>query len=366
MKRGPSAGLALLLGCSNFHTGQTPVDAGPSGDGDIIVIFHDAGDAAAHDDSAPHDAMPDVAPHRDGGATDGGTVTACDGSTCGIQTLVTNLNQAAALAVDDTNIYFADQGLIPGVVYQCPKTGCTTPIVLGPGYATGIGVDATHVYWNDFSGGTIVSCTIGGCANAPTVIAPNQPNAEGLSFDGTHLYWAATGDVLTCLAPGCASPATLATGQSASITTVASETGSAYWLSSGSLLGCGATGCGSTPRVVTSNAAGSSVAVKDGFAYFTNDNAVISCPTTSTCAFPQTVGSTFVPFGLASDGADVYWLDENIADVYRCPVTGCVGSAVVFADTTAVDPAGEIGANVALDGEYVYWADAASIFRKAK
>jgi hypothetical protein len=106
--------------------------------------------------------------------------------------------------------------------------------------------------------------------------------------------------------------------------------------------------------------------VKDGFVYFTSGNSVVSCPVTSTCAFPRTIGSSSAPFGLASDGSDVYWLDANIAQVYRCPVTGCVGSAEIFADQSSFDPAGEIGANVALDGEYAYWADPVYVYRKHK
>ena len=71
------------------------------------------------------------------------------------------------------------------------------------------------------AGGEIVRCAIGGCANAPTVIAPTEPHAEGLAFDGTNLYWASMGSVLTCLSPACSSPSTLAMGQSQTIVEVA-------------------------------------------------------------------------------------------------------------------------------------------------
>jgi hypothetical protein len=361
-------GLAgLASGCTQFKgsgggssgapdaasDGGNPVgDSGPMG-----------GDSGPTNDSGQ--------PIDSGGATDTGPgddgPPACDGSTCGIETILTGLNQGGTLAVDSANIYVQDQGTTTGEMYQCAKSGCASPITLGPGYATGIASDAQYVYWNDFGGGTIVRCAIGGCANQPTVLVPNQPHAEGLSFDGANLYWAANGSILACTSPACSSPTILATGQSTVIVTTSAETATVYWISSGSLLGCAATGCNQTPTVVTSNIANAgSVIVADGFAYYTSGNSIVSCPTTSTCAFPHTVGSSYQPFGLASDGSYVYWLDELIAQVFRCPVTGCVGSAEVFADQSSFDPAGEVGANVALDGEYVYWADPISVYRKHK
>jgi len=340
--------------CTSFKDNNTaPTDGGA--DSGSVSDTSSVGDTSSISDTRPEgdDASPE-----------------CDASTCGIETLFSTLFQGGTLTVDDTNVYVEDQGTTTGEVYQCPKTGCANPIALGPGYATGIATDAKYVYWNDFSGGTIQRCTIGGCQNAPTVVAPNQPHAEGLSFDGANLYWAATGSILTCASPACTSPSLLASGQSTLIVGTSAETSTVYWISSGSILDCAATGCGGHPVTVTSSVTaspnGNGVVIKDGFAYYTSGNAVVSCPVTSTCAFPQTIGTSSAPFGLASDGSNVYWLDVNIAKVYVCPVTGCVGGAEVFADQTSFDPAGEIGANVALDGEYAYWADPVAVYRKHK
>ena len=334
-------------GASSSH-GPTPRDS------------KDGGGAGSSSTGAPDAEALDAS--DDGAAAGSG----CDGSTCGIETVATGFVQAGVLSVDGTNVYVEDQGGTTGTVYQCAKTGCVTPIVLGPGYATGIGEDAHNVYWNDFAGGVVVSCAIGGCANAPTVIAPTQTYAEGLTFDGTNLYWAASGNIVTCVAPSCATRTTLATGQSHNITTLASFDEAAYWISSGSVLSCPVGGCGQSPAVITPDMLGGSIIVKNGFAYFTNSNSIVSCPVTSPCAIPLTVGSSYAPFGLGTDGVDLYWLDEEVAMVYRCPINGCIGSAEVFVDQTSIDPAGEIGANVVLDGEFAYWADAASVYRKHK
>jgi hypothetical protein len=314
-----------------------------------------------------HDGQADAA--RDAGPTDApGDAVAdgmpCDGDMCGVETLVQGLSQATLVRVDNDNIYFGDEGSVTGFVYQCPKTGCKTPTTLGPGFATGMGLDSKNVYWNDFEGGNIVSCTIGGCASSPTVIASDQTEAEGVSFDGTNLYWATEGTIATCVAPGCPAPSMLATGQSTTITQLGSENNVGYWISKGSVLGCAAKGCASSPTVVTSpSAPGSDLVVKNGFVYFTSGNAVISCPTTSTCAIPQTVGSSFEPYGLGTDGLDVYWLDNINPGVYRCPVDGCGGGAAMFATTGNFS---QPGANVALDGEYAYWTDAQGVYRKHK
>jgi hypothetical protein len=357
--------------CAGFKETGGATDGGsettvPSDDAAANDAGHD-GDATAADAPAADSAGDSALTDSTGGDSSPSGDSGDDG---GIETVVPNLLQAGTIALDQNNVYVEDQGSTTGTVYQCPKTGCATPTTLGPGYATGIAVDSTSVYWNDFAAGQIVKCAIGGCANSPTVIGPNQPHAEGLSYDGVNLYWAATGSLITCTAPSCGGMSILATGQSTTIVNTATEDAVVYWISSGSVLDCPAAGCSNKPSVVTSSVAngpsGSDVFVKDGFAYFTSGNSIVSCPTTSACAFPRTIGSSSAPFGIASDGTDVYWLDENIAQVYRCPITGCVGSAEIFADQTSFDPAGEIGTNVALDGEYAYWADPTYVYRKHK
>ena len=298
------------------------------------------------DGSAPSDS--DVGPSDD------------DAGPGAIDVLVDNLAQATLIRVDANNVYFGDEGSTTGTVYQCAKTGCATPTVLGPGYATGLGVDGSRVYWNDFAGGTIVSCSIGGCANMPTVIAPSQTEPEGLTFDGTNLFWATSGSIMTCVAPGCATRTTLATSQPTNIVQMASETNAAFWIGGSNVESCPAAGCGGSPTTVGPGSGGS-IVVLDGFAYFTSGNAVVSCPVGG-CTAPHTIGSSDDPYGLGTDGVNVYWLDDLDEVVFRCPVTGCIGGAEHFADAQLSQP----GANVALDGEYAYWTVPDQVLRQRK
>jgi hypothetical protein len=364
VRRWPVALLSIVAACSRF-TGQETSDGGASdaAPGDVGV-----GDAAPSDAGSTSDdgGAADTGQGADGPATDGPATgddggTGCSGSACPIETVVGGLNQATLVVLDTTNVYFGDEGTTTGVVYQCPKSGCATPTVLGPGFATGIGVDGKNVYWNDFAGGKVVACAIGGCSNTPTTIAPTQPSAEGVTFDGTNLYWASSGNVLTCVPPACSPRPQLAAGQG-TIVHVASETGAAYWVSGGALVGCPAAGCSATPTKVGSPASGGSVFVLNGVAYFTSGNAVVSCPVGGGCTTPHTIGASDDPYGIGSDGVDVYWLDDLDQVVFRCPVSGCNAGAEHFATGQLSQP----GANVALDGEYAYWTVPDQVVRKHK
>ena len=251
---------ALVAACTTFkQQDSSATDAGP-GDGPAAGDAPSSGDDAGGPEASASDGP---SPSDTGSTTDTGSAP-CDAATCPIETVVGGLNQATLVRVDQTNVYFGDEGTITGNVYQCPKSGCATPIPLGPGYATGLGVDTTTVYWNDFSGGQVVACTIGGCANQPTVLAPNQVQAEGVTFDGTNLFWATSGSVMTCLPPACSPRAAIATGMSTTIVQVASQNGVAYWVNSGSLVSCPVGGCGTSPTKITP-AGGTSVVLKDGF-----------------------------------------------------------------------------------------------------
>jgi hypothetical protein len=88
---------------------------------------------------------------------------------------------------------------------------------------------------------------------------------------------------------------------------------------------------------------------------------VVSCAA-ATCVSPTTIGSSTQPWSLATDGVDIYWRDTVEQKVFRCAVGGCSGGAEVIAKGQP----GLQGTNIALDGEYVYWSNAAQVLRRHK
>jgi len=99
-----------------------------------------------------------------------------------------------ALALDATAVYWTDYS--SGVVASCAKTGCgMSPTVLAMAQANpfGIAVDSTYVYWvNSGTSGTpdgaVVRCAKAGCGGKPTVVLPSLNTPETLALDATSLY----------------------------------------------------------------------------------------------------------------------------------------------------------------------------------
>ena len=362
--------LCLAAGCSSFNesggapdgggarplpdTGALPADARSRAD--VGTLPHDSGtkDSGVAPDARAEAGSPADAPSTTGDA-------GCGDAGCPEETVADGLRQAGFIAIDDHNVYISDEGTVTGTVYQCAKTGCATPILLGAGEASGIAVDAANVYWSDFSSGQIYSCTIGGCGGAPKAIATGQTEAQGVGMIGTTLFWAAGGKIVTCTAPDCATPTTLATGQSPAVMQIAADQGLAFWPSSGLLMECPLVGC-VTPKSITSALGGNVIAAGSDL-YYVNNNAILSCPASSgTCTSPRTVGSSYGPFGVGSDGSFVYWLDDTANGVFRCPIGGCLGTS----DTFVADGQASPGANVVLDSDYAYWSVTTTVMRKHK
>jgi len=119
-------------------------------------------------------------------------VGGCDG---GPTELASDQGNPIAVALDATNVYWTSP---VGSVVQCSKADCPGTIVTlasgrgaddrnGP---SGIAVDSSYVYWRESN---IYRCAIGGCGNAPTLVAtasssPYQWDAT-LAVDATRVYW---------------------------------------------------------------------------------------------------------------------------------------------------------------------------------
>ena len=287
------------------------------------------------------------------------------------------------LAVDDTNLYWTDRG--GGWVMYCPKNACTNITVLAEnqGGPYGIAVDATNVYWANFNGGQVMKCAIGGCNGQPTALATGQNNPSLITTDGMNVYWTnagatecttgtcsgptmtgAGGGVAQCAVGGCSDGPTVLASDTGDPAGIAVDATSVYWagFTSGRVMTCAIGGCSGAPTVVASGqSAPYAVAVDGANVYWTNWgsdwNTTASDPATlMACAkggcgnAPTTLSSgTFGQgFGIAADGAAVYWTDGH--QVMKVPIAGSDGG------TTAIE-LGYTPTFIAVDAVNVYWGN---------
>lgn len=284
---------------------------------------------------------------------------------CPPETLATGLSQATAITVDANNVYFAVEGGTASV-YECPKTGCKgSPRLLGTGYTFAISRVGQKVYFADYSGGRILACAVGGCAQQPEVIASSQLAARGTWTDGTYLYWSVydattQGEIRRCLPDAC-TPTTLV-ANAGTVFDLAAEQGTLIWGSraTSTVYACSTFPC-TTPRTLGAGSTG--VISASGKAFWVNGTSkiVVSCAIGG-CTNPSTLGNSFAPTNPASDGTSVYWRDDISADIFRCPMSGCGGAAQTLVKNQRGQPRG----GIATDGLYVYWTTASGVYRLPK
>ena len=166
---------------------------------------------------------------------------------------------------------------------------------------------------------------------------------------------------------------TLASGQNPR--SIATDGTNVYWANAGTngtLMKCAVGGCGGAPTMLatTAQSLGSAIALDGTSVYWANDgppnggaygmSAVMSVPLGGGTLVTIASGRD-QPYGIAVNGANVYWTDSVDGTVMKCPVGGCGGGSLAVECVNAV---GHTSCTFYL-GDYSPWAiavDATSVY----
>lgn len=246
----------------------------------------------------------------------------CSNSTCQPVAIVPAGVSPWGLAGDDTYLYWTDNN--NASVERTNKISGATD-VLNQGttlYPTQIVADAANLYWGDASG--VWRCPKTGCSQNPPVLAANEAEFQvtSLGIDDTNIYWSENIERIL----------------------VAPKNGNN--LQPATLWSAGAMSNIATNRVVT-----------DGTrVYFTANDGLLRAVTVDGGAAALAIGNANSngSFGVAVDGANVYW---TVPD----PSKGVVDEAPTSLLSRTSLASGQYGPTaIASDGTTVYWAASTS------
>jgi hypothetical protein len=310
----------------------------------------------------PFDAPFDVGPPDSAPPWDGGVPI----------TIATD-EQPANLAVDGNYIYWENSS---GSALDCPLTGCpsNTPTILSigdVGYASfgTLAVGGGSAFFVDALD-NIADCSGAGCGNSPTSFSSSPTESyQSLVNDAANLYFTDTTSIYSCPLGGtCAFPNTLATAPSAYLGPLAVSSTEVYFVDDGpvtqSIRAVPIAG-GKERKVCVSSVLEDVVAmvVTPAYVYFTtydDPSSIYQCSTAGGSP-PSVYMSDTDPYGLATDGASLYWTNNvGLGSVATCPI----GAFCSNPKSVAIDQDTPLA--VAVDATHVYWSTTSAIYRANK
>jgi hypothetical protein len=294
----------------------------------------------------------------------------CNKGACMPITLSEGELTPSAIALDATQVYWTNSGTLTmsyqdGALRACPKGGGDGGVVtLAPSQndPLGLGVATGSVFWANYGAGTLMTCTLPGCA--ATTMASSQAGPWPVAVNGTSVFWGDTngGTIFECAQSACA-PTQLSAEQDVPYAIAVGSTG-VYWTDYGSsgtaegtVMRCPLAGCSGGATVI---AAGlfepAGIAVDATSVYFANEGGgnIMKCPLAGCAGDPTVLVSERAnPFAVAVDATDIYWVEStDSGGVLRCPLDGCGAGGPV---TMASDQ--ESPWAIAVDDVAVYWVD---------
>jgi hypothetical protein len=336
--------------------------------------YYDGGYEDGYYDVYPYDVYEfDVGPIDSGPPWDGGAPV----------TIATH-EEPVVLAVDNTYVYWENSG---GTVLTCPVAGCPSnvPTILGfdgegYGFETLFAANTTAFFID--SSDNIDTCAGGGCGLAPTIYLGGASEDGGffdagffeyysaLINDSVNAYFTDGSSVYSCpLGATCSSPTTLDTVSStAYIGLLGVSSTEVFYVRQGEFYdsiravpisgGPDRVVCTSTPLLGDVE----DMVVTDGYVYFTSGdsgNTVSQCPVVGGPA--STFATDASPYGLATDGANLYWTNYT----YDGTVAVCaVGATCVSPRTVASDQ--NYPQAVAVNSTSVFWTTTTNIYSAVK
>lgn len=233
---------------------------------------------------------------------------------------------------------------------------CPVTLAAGQHVPAALAVDQTGVYWSNggnASGGSIAKVGLDG--GASTTLAPATDPLH-IALDAGNVLWTSGGAIWKVAEQG-GSPATLIASGPWVATGVAARAGTAYWVAVGDAGGglvMKVAVAGGTPEMIASLqsplAQPFAIAVDANEVYWADNGTDAIMKVSLSGGTPITLASDQAyPIAIAVDGASVYWINEDNNTVMKVPLGG--GTAVTLAS-------GQKGPHgVAADGSAVYWTD---------
>ncbi len=292
----------------------------------------------------------------------------CTPDTCVPDTLAAGLYMPAAIAVDDTNVYYSDQ---TSVVALPLAGGAPLSLASGQGLPTSLALDAGRLYWTNFTEGTLRAVSVAGSSS--TVLVSGQSYPQFVAVAGGEVYWVNSPgypDSVSVVAQDGGEPSVLYSTAN-SIASIAADASGAYFTvggdpsspESGALMHVSPAG----DEIVTLADGQSSprdVAVRDGQIYWVtgeqlSEQTLLRMPATG--GTPTALVTSAGIGGLAVDASSTYFatastsLDPN-GSLSWLPLVGGEPSVLV-AGVSLVS-------GIALDRDFVYWLDAGPLLEQ--